>query len=88
MIRRPPRSTLFPYTTLFRSETILSKKIDKDLLQKAKSMRGFLSVIKESQISKNMGATAMHDVTEGGILGAVWEVADCSGTGKIGRAHV
>src|SRR2546422_7370920 len=23
MIRRPPRSTLFPYTTLFRSETIL-----------------------------------------------------------------
>src|SRR5437588_11478090 len=24
MIRRPPRSTLFPYTTLFRSESILS----------------------------------------------------------------
>src|SRR5690554_7627700 len=24
MIRRPPRSTLFPYTTLFRSEDILS----------------------------------------------------------------
>src|SRR3712207_7066250 len=24
MIRRPPRSTLFPYTTLFRSLTILS----------------------------------------------------------------
>src|SRR3712207_7168502 len=23
MIRRPPRSTLFPYTTLFRSRTIL-----------------------------------------------------------------
>src|SRR5258708_24403336 len=29
MIRRPPRSTLFPYTTLFRSNTIycLSKKV-------------------------------------------------------------
>src|SRR5687768_10539208 len=25
MIRRPPRSTLFPYTTLFRSETIREK---------------------------------------------------------------
>src|SRR2546430_6400607 len=25
MIRRPPRSTLFPYTTLFRSETIVTK---------------------------------------------------------------
>src|SRR5258708_17769893 len=24
MIRRPPRSTLFPYTTLFRSITVLS----------------------------------------------------------------
>src|SRR2546423_15723000 len=23
MIRRPPRSTLFPYTTLFRSETVI-----------------------------------------------------------------
>src|SRR5438874_8872000 len=26
MIRRPPRSTLFPYTTLFRSETALAEK--------------------------------------------------------------
>src|SRR2546430_13560090 len=25
MIRRPPRSTLFPYTTLFRSELFLSR---------------------------------------------------------------
>src|SRR3712207_7913646 len=24
MIRRPPRSTLFPYTTLFRSEAVLA----------------------------------------------------------------
>src|SRR2546430_10955784 len=27
MIRRPPRSTLFPYTTLFRSEAHLKKRI-------------------------------------------------------------
>src|SRR2546422_5107399 len=26
MIRRPPRSTLFPYTTLFRSPTIITWK--------------------------------------------------------------
>src|SRR5260370_30067999 len=25
MIRRPPRSTLFPYTTLFRSDRLLAK---------------------------------------------------------------
>src|SRR5260370_28879386 len=25
MIRRPPRSTLFPYTTLFRSQTLVAR---------------------------------------------------------------
>src|SRR2546428_2243261 len=29
MIRRPPRSTLFPYTTLFRSKNALSKQYQK-----------------------------------------------------------
>src|SRR5256885_6260518 len=29
MIRRPPRSTLFPYTTLFRSEIELAERLAK-----------------------------------------------------------
>src|SRR5437588_2641815 len=29
MIRRPPRSTLFPYTTLFRSSTIPSRRFSR-----------------------------------------------------------
>src|SRR2546422_4877595 len=29
MIRRPPRSTLFPYTTLFRSPPLLGRKLIK-----------------------------------------------------------
>src|SRR5256886_13986614 len=28
MIRRPPRSTLFPYTTLFRSQALLARESD------------------------------------------------------------
>src|SRR2546422_4820637 len=28
MIRRPPRSTLFPYTTLFRSQTVMRSSMD------------------------------------------------------------
>src|SRR3712207_8561857 len=28
MIRRPPRSTLFPYTTLFRSEVVLWRGLE------------------------------------------------------------
>src|SRR3712207_8414776 len=32
MIRRPPRSTLFPYTTLFRSDIVLTA-MDSDVIQ-------------------------------------------------------
>src|SRR3712207_8303696 len=32
MIRRPPRSTLFPYTTLFRSPTLLLSFCEQTLL--------------------------------------------------------
>src|SRR2546430_5710108 len=31
MIRRPPRSTLFPYTTLFRSSRSRSFKVEEDV---------------------------------------------------------
>src|SRR3712207_7757353 len=31
MIRRPPRSTLFPYTTLFRSATAIARITDADI---------------------------------------------------------
>src|SRR5256885_11383325 len=33
MIRRPPRSTLFPYTTLFRSHVHLDRDRDRDRLR-------------------------------------------------------
>src|SRR5438067_9038511 len=32
MIRRPPRSTLFPYTTLFRSHELLVANLEVDVL--------------------------------------------------------
>src|SRR5256885_7500409 len=32
MIRRPPRSTLFPYTTLFRSARLPVQRLGQDLL--------------------------------------------------------
>src|SRR5256885_4648957 len=31
MIRRPPRSTLFPYTTLFRSRSPIDIELDREL---------------------------------------------------------
>src|SRR5256885_17014829 len=38
MIRRPPRSTLFPYTTLFRSPMVLSRIVAQVLSEKGKTM--------------------------------------------------
>src|SRR5258707_11128338 len=40
MIRRPPRSTLFPYTTLFRSQLIQEHK--QECLRHGKSPQDFL----------------------------------------------
>src|SRR3712207_7564465 len=34
MIRRPPRSTLFPYTTLFRSVTLVGENRAQDMVAK------------------------------------------------------
>src|SRR3712207_3610416 len=44
MIRRPPRSTLFPYTTLFRSELLGLKWADVDLDAGTLSVRRSLKV--------------------------------------------
>lgn len=62
-------------------ETILMQRLPFEVIQVAQEMKGFLSVGKESMIAVEHGATAMHDATEGGILGAVWEVAECSRVG-------
>lgn len=62
-------------------EEALVQRLPYGVLQAAQNMKAFLSVGKEAKIAAEHGATAMHDATEGGILGAVWEVAECSGTG-------
>src|SRR3712207_8635103 len=40
MIRRPPRSTLFPYTTLFRSEQVLAEATLLSLEHVAQGLQG------------------------------------------------
>ena len=44
-------------------------------IERAKALSQYLSVVPESRIALRCGAHAMHDVTEGGVLGAVWELA-------------
>src|SRR3712207_7024495 len=43
MIRRPPRSTLFPYTTLFRSEPVPFGTVDQKALSFAQMLKAELS---------------------------------------------
>lgn len=52
--------------------------------QELKAARQFLagiSVVPEGIIGGQQGAHAMHDATEGGILGAAWEMAQACGLG-------
>lgn len=45
------------------------------------SFSSMLSVVPEGAVAAKMGASSMHDVTEGGILGACHEIAECAGVG-------
>ena len=48
--------------------------LPESLLASARSFSGQLSIVAESRIAIHSGASAMHDVTEGGVLGAAWEL--------------
>ena len=55
--------------------------IDKNLLDSARSFINNISVVKAGQAAFKLGVNAMHDATEGGVLGAIYEVAEASGMG-------
>ncbi|HEX2945789.1 MAG TPA: AIR synthase family protein [Clostridia bacterium] len=50
-------------------------------IEEAKAFMNDISVVKDGLAAARYGAHAMHDVTEGGILGAVWEICEASGMG-------
>ncbi|NLC68947.1 MAG: AIR synthase [Clostridiaceae bacterium] len=64
-------------------EKILSEKFGEEFVNRAKAFIENISVVKEGIIAGRFGVNAMHDVTEGGVLGALWEVAEASGKGLV-----
>jgi hydrogenase expression/formation protein HypE len=62
-------------------ESRLKDFLSKDEILEAKAMLGRVSVVKEGVIAGRIGTAGMHDITEGGVLGAIWEMCEISGTG-------
>lgn len=51
------------------------------LVETAAEFEQYLSVLKEAQIAVENGAQAMHDLSQGGVFAALWELAEGSGFG-------
>ena len=62
-------------------ESELLQRLPQTLIDTAKGFDQYLSVLPESRIAVAHGVAAMHDITEGGIFGALWEMGEASGVG-------
>ena len=62
-------------------ESIIEKKYKTELISKAKNYDQYLSIIPEAATAVKSGASALHDLAQGGIMAALWDIAEASGTG-------
>jgi len=63
-----------------------SRGVAEDVVEAARLYADELSVVPEARVAAEFGATAMHDPTEAGVIGALWEMAEASGCGFRVRA--
>ena len=62
------------------SEKLIDELTDQEL-RTARTLIDQISIVEEGTRGGNLSAHAMHDATEGGVLGACWEMAEASGLG-------
>src|SRR3712207_8959668 len=92
MIRRPPRSTLFPYTTLFRSEDIRKALYASKIVSYAQGYMLMRAAAKEYNWKLNYGGIAL--MWRGGciirtrFLGQIKEADRKSTRLKSSHAHL
>src|SRR2546425_2794797 len=74
MIRRPPRSTLFPYTTLFRSYPVLAM----NSVRKALSIGGptFIHSLDPCPKGWDYDPMLSHELGELAVLAGIWPLFD------------
>lgn len=51
------------------------------LVEEAAGFSQYISVLSEAAIARKFGVGAMHDASEGGVFGALWELAEGAGLG-------
>src|SRR3712207_9306640 len=73
MIRRPPRSTLFPYTTLFRSSKLLLARIEGARAQGARLLHRLLGMDDVVDLLERLRAAGQH---VRGAVGVGFETVD------------
>ncbi len=61
----------------------LTETFTDEEIREAKDMLDYLSVVKEGIIAGKVGVTSMHDITEGGLLGAAWEICEGANLGAV-----
>lgn len=60
---------------------VVKEIISSEEEEEAKNYIKNISVVEEGITAGSFGVNSMHDITEGGVLGALWEMADASNVG-------
>jgi hydrogenase expression/formation protein HypE len=86
---RPGNMIIMTKSAGLEGTAILAREREKELLERysvefvesAKMMMKDVSVLKEAEIGRRFRVAAMHDITEGGVFGALWEMAAAGNVG-------
>ena len=62
-------------------EAELREHYSQEFVDRAKGFIQYISVVREALLARDFGVSAMHDITEGGVFGALWEVAAAGNVG-------
>lgn len=69
------------FRVMREKEKELSKRFAPSFFNQIKHMEQEIFSIRELQIAKEFGVSAMHQITGGGILAALWEMSEASNVG-------
>lgn len=64
-----------------RKKEELAVRYPAHMIEEAAGFDRYMSVLPEAALAVKSGVRAMHDISEGGVFGALWEMAESSGVG-------